>query len=311
VNYSIANQPPVAALGVTPTSGIAPVNVSASTAGSSDADGAIAASQIDFGDGTVVIGSAATHVYATPGTYRVIAKVTDDLGASSTASSTINVIANQPPKAVLSVTPTSGIAPVSVSASTVGSSDVDGTITSSQIDFGDGTVAVGASSTHSYKSAGTYTIVAKVTDNLGASSTATKSIVVAAPSVTISSPINGSSVNSPVRVTASAVSGLPITGMWVYVDNVGVYSVYTASLNTTLNIAPGKHTIMVKAWDTGGNISVSSVAITVLSGTSLIRPARASRDTTTPMTAQASTSTDVVVSSTRSQRAQRLQTGSE
>jgi hypothetical protein len=95
--------------------------------------------------------------------------------------------------------------------------------------------------------------------------------------------------------------------MWVYVDNVGVYSVYTASLNTILNIAPGKHTIMVKAWDTSGNISVSSVAITVLSGTSLIRPARASRDTTTPMTAQASTATDVVVSSTRSQRAQRLQ----
>jgi PKD repeat protein len=250
-------------------------------------------------------------VYSTPGTYNVVAKVTDDLGASSTASSTINVFANQLPKAVLSLTPSSGVAPVNVSATTAGSSDVDGTITSSQIDFGDGTVVVGASAAHSYKSPGSYTVVAKVTDNLGASSTATKTIVVAAPSVTISSPTSGSSVNSPVRVTASAVSGSTITGMWVYVDNVGVYSVYTASVNTTLNIAPGKHTIMVKAWDSSGNISVSSVAITVLSGTSLIRPARASRDTTTPMTSAQASAVPTVTLVMRSQRAQRLQTASE
>jgi PKD repeat protein len=288
VSYSIANQPPTAVLSVTPTSGIAPVSVSASTAGSSDADGTIAASQIDFGDGTVVMGSAGTHVYSVPGTYTILAKVTDDLGASSMATSTINVVANQPPKAVLNLTPSSGVAPVNVSASTAGSSDVDGTIAASQIDFGDGTVVIGSSATHSYKLAGTYTVVAKVTDNLGASSTTTKTITVAAPSVTISQPANGSSVNSPVRVTASAVSGLPITGMWVYVDNVGVYSVYAASLSTTLNIAPGKHTLMVKAWDSGGNISVSSVAVTVLSGTSLVRPARTARDAGTIATVTSS-----------------------
>ncbi|MCU1311345.1 MAG: hypothetical protein JWO20_2470 [Candidatus Angelobacter sp.] len=312
VSYSIANQPPTAVLAVSPSSGIAPVSVSASTAGSSDVDGTIAASQIDFGDGVVATGAAATHVYSVPGSYTVTAKVTDDMGASSFATSIINVVANQPPKAVLSLTPSSGVAPVSVSASTGGSSDVDGSIAGSQIDFSDGTVVVGSAATHLYKVAGTYAVAAKVTDNQGASTITTKMVTVAAPSVTISSPVNGASVNSPVRVTASALSGLPITGMWVYVDNVGVYSVHAESLNTTLNISPGKHTVMVKAWDSNGNISVSSVTITVLSGTSLIRPARASRDSTTipALTAQAGTAatdSSQTVTVSRGQRAQRLQ----
>jgi hypothetical protein len=70
--------------------------------------------------------------------------------------------------------------------------------------------------------------------------------------------------------------------------------------------------VMVKAWDSSGNISVSSVAITVLSGTSLIRPTRASRDsTTTPVLAAqagtAATDSSETVTVSRSQRAQRLQ----
>jgi hypothetical protein len=292
---------------------MAPVTVSASTAGSSDSDGTIAGVEIDFGDGTVVAAASATHVYPVSGAYTVVAKVTDNLGSSSTASSTVNVLANQPPKAVLSLTPRTGTAPVSVSASTAGSSDVDGTIVSSQIDFGDGTVVTGSAATHSYKVPGTYTVIAKVTDNLGATSAASSTITVAAPAVTISQPVMNASVNSPVRVTASAVSGLPITGMWVYVDNVGVYSVYTSSLNTTLNIAPGKHVIMVKAWDSSGNISVSTANITVLSGTAIVRPTRASRDnsTLTPTSTaqpQAGAAT-ATIDSTRTTRSLRLQPG--
>src|SRR5947207_12699663 len=110
---SIPNQPPVAVLSVTPTSGIAPVTVTASTAGSSDSDGTIASTAINFGDGSASVNaSSATHIYSTPGTYTVSATVTDNLGASSTATSSVAVKANQPPVAVLSVTPASGIAPV-------------------------------------------------------------------------------------------------------------------------------------------------------------------------------------------------------
>ncbi|MCU1286160.1 MAG: hypothetical protein JWO13_2510 [Acidobacteriales bacterium] len=312
----IANQAPKAALNVTPSSGIAPVIVSASTAGSSDSDGIVASSQIDFGDGTVVAGSSATHVYNVPGTFTITAKVTDDRGATSTAISVITVVVNQAPKASLTITPSSGVAPVTVLVSTVGSSDVDGTVVSSQIDFGDGTVVTGSSASHLYKSAGLYTVIAKLTDNMGATSTTTRSVTVAAPSVIISQPANGATVSSSVRVVASASSGLPTTGMWVYLDNVGVYSVYSGSLDTTLKLSAGKHTIQVKAWDSSGNITSSSVVITVpTSGTALVRPLRSSRDTTaaattttaaTPQTADSTISTDVSIS--RSSRPMRLQT---
>src|SRR3954471_2483792 len=52
VTFAPANQPPKAALSVTPASGTAPVTVTASTASSSDPDGSIASSSITFGDGS-------------------------------------------------------------------------------------------------------------------------------------------------------------------------------------------------------------------------------------------------------------------
>src|SRR5205823_13468059 len=137
---------------------------------------------INFGDGSAsVSASSATHIYSTPGTYTVSATVTDNLGASSTATSFVVVKANQPPVAMLSVTPVSGIAPVTVTASTAGSSDPDGTIASTVIDFGDGSATVSAANaTHVYSAPGTYTVTATVTDNLGASSITTAIVMVAA-----------------------------------------------------------------------------------------------------------------------------------
>src|SRR5205807_1151417 len=99
VQITLPNLPPSAVLSVTPTSGIAPVTVRASTAGSSDPDGTIATSSIDFGDGSAAVSTAsASHTYNTAGTYTVTATVTDNLGATATKSATVVVTsANQPP----------------------------------------------------------------------------------------------------------------------------------------------------------------------------------------------------------------------
>ncbi len=181
VTVAAANQSPVAKLSVTPTSGTAPLTVSASTAGSSDPDGTIASTKIDFGDGTVLNAASGSHTYNTAGTYTVKATVTDNGGLSSAATVTVTVAAaNQPPVAKLTVTPTSGTAPLTVNASTAGSSDPDGTIASTKIDFGDGTVVNAASGSHTYNTAGTYTVKATVTDNGGLSSAATVTVTVAA-----------------------------------------------------------------------------------------------------------------------------------
>src|SRR5215469_7217553 len=128
------------------------------------------------------------------------------------------VIANQPPVAALAVSPTLGYGPVTVTATTAGSYDPDGTIASSSINFGDGTVVAGTASGHTYSAAGSFTVTATVTDNSGASSSTSTAVVVKTPEVIVSSPVNGASLSSPVHVTATGFSGFPVTAIQIYVD---------------------------------------------------------------------------------------------
>jgi len=77
-------------------------------------------------------------------------------------------IANEAPIAIAGATPISGNAPLTVSFSARSSYDVDGQIGEYIWEFGDGTQAAGATPTHTYSTAGTYTATVTVTDNLGA-----------------------------------------------------------------------------------------------------------------------------------------------
>jgi len=61
------------------------------------------------------------------------------------------------------------------------SNDPDGSITKYQWDFGDGASALGVTASHTYASPGTYTVKLTVTDNLGATGSATLNVSVAAP----------------------------------------------------------------------------------------------------------------------------------
>lgn len=82
------------------------------------------------------------------------------------------------PTASLSVTPASGVAPLSTAADAAGSSDPDGTALSYSFDFGDGTVVgpqSGTMSSHTY-AAGTWTIRLTVQDGYGYTNVATRSV---------------------------------------------------------------------------------------------------------------------------------------
>jgi PKD repeat protein len=259
-----ANQPPVAALAVTPGSGIAPVTVTASTAGSSDPDGTIASTSINFGDGSAAVNAASgTHVYNVPGTYTVTATVTDNLGASSSKSATVVITApNKPPVAAITATPSSAYGPVNVNVSAAGSSDPDGTIAGTVLSFGDGTTASTVAATHTYSAAGLYTITATVTDDQGASSSASTVVTVKAPEVIVSSPSNGASVASQVHVVASGFSGNTVTAMQIYLDSTLAYQVKAVSLDTTLTLTTGTHTLVVKGWDSSGRNFSKTLSVT-------------------------------------------------
>ena len=74
----------------------APLTFSASTATSTAANGAIASSTIDFGDGTTTVGPSASHTYASIGAYNITGTVVDNAGASSVAIQRVAATATAP-----------------------------------------------------------------------------------------------------------------------------------------------------------------------------------------------------------------------
>jgi hypothetical protein len=89
-----------------------------------------------------------------------------------------------------------------------------------------------------------------------------------AGAVTVTSPGNGATVTSPVNFVAAAtpVSGRVITAMMIYVDNNSDYTTNAASLNTSLSLAAGGHSVVVQAWDNTGAVYKSALSINVSTG---------------------------------------------
>ena len=88
---------------------------------------------------------------------------------------------NVPPVATVSATPTTGNIPLTVNFGGTGSTDSDGNITSYAWNFGDGGTATGSTTSHTYTTAGAYSVVLTVTDNDGATDTADVTITATDP----------------------------------------------------------------------------------------------------------------------------------
>jgi PKD repeat protein len=84
-----SNQAPVARVSVSPASGSAPLAVTVSGAASTDADGTIATYAWTFGDGASATGVTAAHSYTDVGEFQVTLAVTDDQGATSSATASV------------------------------------------------------------------------------------------------------------------------------------------------------------------------------------------------------------------------------
>ncbi len=163
------NLAPEAAFSVSVTSGDVPLTVDFDASASSDTNGDVLSYLWDFGDGTTRTGISPTHTFVTPGTFVVTLTVSDGRGGSDLASDTIEVIAvpNDPPTAIISVSSSSGETPFVVTFDGTGSTDPNNDVLSYSWDFGDGNTGSGATVSHTYTSAGSFTATLTVIDGKG------------------------------------------------------------------------------------------------------------------------------------------------
>jgi PKD repeat protein len=162
----------------------------------------------DFGDGQTSTEQNPTHKFPDDGNFNVRLTVTDDDGSTDTISKQVALM-NSPPTAdfdiVSSEKPT-----VNEDISFIDqSSDPDGDIVSWFWDLGDGTNSTAQNVTHRYQALGTYIVSLTITDNDGATDTASKNITIydVTPPVTIDD-YDGLWHNTDFTITLTATDDL-------------------------------------------------------------------------------------------------------
>jgi len=135
------------------------------SAGSVDSDGRIVTYHWDFGDGSTSAEENPSYIYTASGTFTATLTVTDNDNNEASDSSLVNIsVGNQAPIAKING-PFNEFANTSISFSSNGSLDHDGTIVSYYWDFGDGNSSTLANPSHTYQTAGTFPVELTVTDN--------------------------------------------------------------------------------------------------------------------------------------------------
>jgi PKD repeat protein len=171
------NQVPVASFTESGETVYVEESINFDASGSYDPDGSIVSYSWDFGDGTTATGVTVSNAYIYAGSYTVTLTVTDNRGATNTASVVKTVLAEPVlnHKPVASFTESDEIVYIDdvISFNAANSYDPDGTIVSYHWDFGDGITGTGLSVSHSYSESGTYVITLTVTDDDGVTNTAT------------------------------------------------------------------------------------------------------------------------------------------
>jgi len=255
VTISEGNKSPVADAGppVIGTSG-SPVSFDAS--GSSDSDGEIVRYDWNFGDGVDVqnAGPTPSHTYGAAGNYTPYVTVTDDGGKSNidTTSAAIDA-ANLPPTADAGGS-YSGVVGLEVIFDGSASEDAEGPITSYEWNFGDGTTGTGATVSHVYTNAGTFTAVLGVTDEGGLTGTDMAQVTVVAgnqpPVADPGGPYDGVA-NEPVSFDGSGSSdpeGEPLQYDWDFGDG----KTGTAATPSHTYTAAGSYVVTLTVTDDQG-----------------------------------------------------------
>jgi PKD repeat protein len=257
------NDTPAASASASPTSGLAPLEVSFS--GTAVGGNEPLSYQWVFGDGSDPVDEQnTTHTYQNPGTYNALLRVTDSDGDTATSEVSIEVIPSTVPTVSITATPTQGIAPLTVNfTSTV--ADGSGQYEYSW-DFGDGTTSDARNPSHRYEDGGTFTATLVVTDNASGldSDPQTVDIEVAsneAPVASASASPDTGIAPLTVSFSGSAAGGnAPLAYEWNFGDGSSAVTSQNPSHEYT---SPGTYNAQLTVTDADGDSDTATVAIKV------------------------------------------------
>lgn len=130
-----------------------------------------------FGDGSSGSGRVAQHAYDEPGVYAVTLTVTDHSGAVGSRTKAVEVGAGTGPTAAFVFSPSEPLPNADVFFNAVQSAAAPGRrIVSYAWNFGDGGTATGSVVSHRFRNIGTYNVTLRVTDDAGATGTASQAV---------------------------------------------------------------------------------------------------------------------------------------
>jgi PKD repeat protein len=221
----------------------------------------------NFGDGNSGSGQSVTHTYRGIGTFPVTLTITDRFGLTNFVTQGITVGQGQLPTATFVPSPGSPVVNQQINFNASGSTAAPGHfITSYAWTFGDGASGSGAIVTHSYSSAGTFTVTLQVTDDVGRQSALVSQTI----PVGTGNPIAQIVVSPPTAVHGSAISFIgsqstaaPGRTIVKYDWNFGDGTTGGGATTSHVYGVAGTFTVTLIVTDDQGNTGIATATVTI------------------------------------------------
>jgi PKD repeat protein len=252
---------PVADFGASPTSGLAPLQVTFADQSTNTPT----SWSWDFGDGTTSTLQNPSHTYSQPGTYTVSLTAGNASGTNTKTRTGYITVGTPPPAADFTADSTTGPAPLQVTFTDQSTN----TPTGWSWDFGDGGSSTSQNPSHTYNQPGTYTVSLTAT-NTGGSNTKTRTGYVAVSSAngpTADFTATNTSGPAPLQVTFSDRStGTPTSWSWDFGDGTGS----TAQNPSHLYQQAGSYTVSLTVSNAGGSNTKTTMGFVAVSDPVLV-----------------------------------------